>query len=94
MTNELMTTLITAGLIIIQPTVTMLIKKARTAAASAGVTTHLWKAVASRTVRQGRGTAVKAGTRRVLSAANSRTLQRELITFNTTGHGESRAYSI
>lgn len=49
MTNELMTTLITAELIIIQSTVTMLIKKAPTAAASAGVTTHLWKAVASRT---------------------------------------------
>lgn len=51
MTNELMTTLITAGLIIIQPTVTTLIKKVRTATASAGVTLHLWKAVASRSGR-------------------------------------------
>lgn len=45
MTNELMTTLIVAGLIIIQLMVTMLIKKVRTATASAGVTIHLWKAM-------------------------------------------------
>lgn len=46
-----MTTLITAGLIIIQLMVTMLIKKVRTATASTGVTIHLWKATLSRSGR-------------------------------------------
>lgn len=48
MTNELMTTLITAQLIIILLMVTMLIKKVLTATASAGVTIiRLWKATMS-----------------------------------------------
>lgn len=47
MTNELMTTLITAWLIIILLMVTMLIKKVLRATASAGVTIHLWTAVMS-----------------------------------------------
>lgn len=51
MTNERMTTLITAGLIIIQLMVTVLIKKVLTATASAGVTIHLWEAKMSRSGR-------------------------------------------
>ena len=48
MTNELMTTLIMARLIIILLMVTVLIKKVLTATASAGVTIHLWKAMMAR----------------------------------------------
>lgn len=47
MTNELMTTLITAWLIIIPLMVTMLTKKVLRATASAAVTIHLWPVMMS-----------------------------------------------
>jgi len=55
MTNELMTTLITAWLIIIPLMVTMLIKKVLRATAPAGVTIHLWTAMMSWSGRENQG---------------------------------------